>query len=298
MTGARPLGTLAARPSWPDRARSPRGACVFERIVAGTDGSDTANLAMEHAVDIAERLGAQLVVVSAYRQADAGNQRGQPRRMQGAVRGPGFSAEGAIAGALLRDVEARHGKRLTLRTRAVPGDAATSLIQTAQEEQADLLVVGNLGMHRSQLLMRSIPGRVAHRAPISVLVVDTVHGRRPGYERILVGAGGSPSGVRAVEVAAELAERISATLTAAVVGTGPAEREAAGQLERRWPELDVRLMPGSPAAELCKLSESGRYDLLVVGNRGMGGPRRFLGSVPDKVSHRARTNVLIVHSLD
>jgi nucleotide-binding universal stress UspA family protein len=125
-----------------------------------------------------------------------------------------------------------------------------------------------------------------------------MHGRQPGYERILVGAGGSPSAMRAVEVSATLAQRIGASLTAAIVGSSSAEREAAVELERRWPGLDVRVLAGAPAAELCKLSESGRYDLLVVGNRGLGGPRRFLGSVPDKVSHRAETNVLIVHSVD
>ena len=57
-------------------------------------------------------------------------------------------------------------------------------------------------------------------------------------------------------------------------------------------------MPGAPAAELCNLAESDGYDLLVVGNRGMSGARRILGSVPDKVSRRAQTNVLIVHTVD
>jgi len=52
--------------------------------------------------------------------------------------------------------------------------------------------------------------------------------------------------------------------------------------------------PGSPSAVLSELAESGRYDLLVVGSRGMAGARRLLGSVPDRVSHLARTSVLIV----
>jgi nucleotide-binding universal stress UspA family protein len=273
---------------------------VFERIVAGTDGSDTASLAMEHAVDLAGRLGAELTVVSAY--AAAEHDGAQPRGGRGSGSGRADagppSPAAAIALALLRDVETRHGLRLALRTRAVPGEVATSLIRTAQEERADLLVVGNLGMGRSQFLMRSIPGRVAHRAPLSVLIVDTVHGRPPGYGRILVGVGGSESGLRAAEVATRLAERIGAKATAAVVGAGPSERRALDALATRWPGLEVRSLEGNPAAALCALAETDGYDLLVVGNRGMGGPRRFLGSVPDKVSHRARTNVLIVHSLD
>jgi nucleotide-binding universal stress UspA family protein len=253
---------------------------------------------MEHAVELAGRLPAELIVVSAYRApAQAGTGRPSAGRPNGGS-SEAFSSEAAIARALLRDVEASHGDRVVLRTRAVSGEPSTSLIQTAQDEGADLLVVGNLGMNRSQFLMRSIPGRVAHRAPISVLVVDTVRGRRPGYERMLVGVGDGPSGLRAAEAAVWLADRLKAELTAAIVGSGATERDAAVRVERRWPGLDVRLVRGSPTAELCNLAESDRYDLLVVGNRGLAGAKRFIGSVPDKVSHRARTNVLIVHSLD
>ena len=64
------------------------------------------------------------------------------------------------------------------------------------------------------------------------------------------------------------------------------------------PGTDIRALEGSPPEELCKLAESDGYDLLVVGNRGMSGARRILGSVPDKVSRRAQTNVLIVHTVD
>ena len=271
---------------------------MFERIVAGTDGSDTAKLAMEHAVEIARQVPAELIVVSAYRAPATARPGRTSDRRAGLASGDAFSSEAAIARALLRDVEASHGDRVAIRTRAVPGEPSMGLIQAAQEEGADLLVVGNLGMNRSQFLMRSIPGRVAHRAPISVLVVDTVHGRLPRYERILVGVGDGPSGFHAAEAAGSLADRLGAELTAVVVGSGAAEREAAARAEARWPGLDVRLVTGSPTAELCNLAESGRYDLLVVGNRGTAGARRFLGSVPDRVSHRARTNVLIVHSLD
>jgi len=273
---------------------------VFERIVAGTDGSDTASLAMEHAVDLADRLRAELIVVSAFPSGGGGEPGAGVGDGSGTRKGRGGtpSPAAAIAMALLRDVETNHGTQVALRTRAVPGEVATSLIRVAAEERADLLVVGNLGMARSQFLMRSIPGRVAHRAPISVLIVDTVHGRRPGYGRILVGVGGSASSLRAVEVASWLAQRTGAEITAAVVGSGPSERGAVETLGRRWPGLEVRTLEGSPAAELCTVAESDRYDLVVVGNRGMNVPRRFLGSVPDRVSHRARTNVLIVHSLD
>lgn len=50
---------------------------------------------------------------------------------------------------------------------------------------------------------------------------------------------------------------------------------------------------GSAAQALCDLAESVDADLLLVGNRGMHGGRRFLGSVPNTISHHAPCSVLI-----
>ena len=50
-----------------------------------------------------------------------------------------------------------------------------------------------------------------------------------------------------------------------------------------------------PADALIEVAEQVGATLIVVGNRGMHSARRFvLGNVPNKVSHRARCNVLIV----
>jgi nucleotide-binding universal stress UspA family protein len=51
---------------------------------------------------------------------------------------------------------------------------------------------------------------------------------------------------------------------------------------------------GAPAEVLCDLAAHLQADLIVVGNRGMKGGRRFLGSVPNTVSHHAPCSVLIV----
>ena len=51
---------------------------------------------------------------------------------------------------------------------------------------------------------------------------------------------------------------------------------------------------GSPAEVLCDIAEHLEADLIVVGNRGMKGGRRFLGSVPNTVSHHAPCSVLII----
>jgi nucleotide-binding universal stress UspA family protein len=51
---------------------------------------------------------------------------------------------------------------------------------------------------------------------------------------------------------------------------------------------------GSPAEVLCDIAEHLEADLIVVGNRGMKGGRRFLGSVPNTVTHHAPCSVLII----
>jgi universal stress protein A len=51
---------------------------------------------------------------------------------------------------------------------------------------------------------------------------------------------------------------------------------------------------GDPADALLQIAEQEKADLIVVGSRGMHGVTRMLGSVPNKVSHRARCHVLIV----
>jgi nucleotide-binding universal stress UspA family protein len=55
---------------------------------------------------------------------------------------------------------------------------------------------------------------------------------------------------------------------------------------------------GSPAEVLCDMASHLQADLIVVGNRGMKGGRRLLGSVPNTVSHHAPCSVLIVDTIE
>jgi nucleotide-binding universal stress UspA family protein len=245
---------------------------VFRNILVGTDGSDTARLAVDHAVHLAGLLDAQVTVVSAH------------------------PPDGrAVALALLRDVEAVHGARARLSTRAVEGPAAEALVSLAVEEGFDLVVVGNRGMDRAAWIPgASIPERVSNRASGSVLIVDTMHGREPGWSKVLVATDGTPSAQAGVEVAHHLSGLVGAEMTVAIVSAG---RRTGGRilhpLLRRFPGASGVVLSGSPTNALCDLAESRSYDLVVLG-RGMAGPRRLWGGLPVRVAHRARTSVLIV----
>ena len=72
--------------------------------------------------------------------------------------------------------------------------------------------------------------------------------------------------------------------------------DAAGRAGKTRIETHARF--GSPAEVLCDMAAHLQADLIVVGNRGMRGGRRFLGSVPNTVSHHAPCSVLIVDTID
>ena len=257
---------------------------MFRKILAGTDGSDSATLALDHAVHLAERLDADLTILTAHRRPD-------PSVTSG-------STEAVIAGALLRDVEAAYGGRVTLETRMAAGDAAGALLDFAQMEGHDLVVVGNRGISLGGALQPgSVPERVSRRAPAAVLVVDTVGRRPPGYRRILVATDGSETAAKAVEAGITLANALDADLGIATVASSDREgRRVVSALQARWPDVATHVLDGEPSEALSDLTQSGRYDLLILGNKGMTGLRRAMGSVPARVLRRAPTTVLIVHT--
>ncbi len=69
--------------------------------------------------------------------------------------------------------------------------------------------------------------------------------------------------------------------------------------EARKQDVEVATHPreGDPADAILDVAEEIKADLIVVGNKGMTGAKRFLlGSVPNKVSHHAPCGVLIVRT--
>ena len=116
------------------------------------------------------------------------------------------------------------------------------------------------------------------------------------YERIVAGTDLSKTAAVATERAANLATTLGAQLTLVHAGSDPGE--PLQELGRRL-GAEVVATPGNAAEVLIAECERLRAQLLVVGSVGMSGARRFLlGSVPNKVSHHAPCDVLIVHTAD
>jgi nucleotide-binding universal stress UspA family protein len=147
---------------------------VFASIVVGTDGSDTAKTAVRYAIDLARELGARLLIVSAYEAVADQRLRDErlevPEDLQWMVNPRGdvlAMLDEAKADATTGGVE-------QVETFARQGDAADAILDIAEEQRSDLIVVGNRGMTGAKrFLLGSVPNKVSHHAPCSVLIVRT-----------------------------------------------------------------------------------------------------------------------------
>ena len=72
---------------------------------------------------------------------------------------------------------------------------------------------------------------------------------------------------------------------------------AAADARKEGIEVQTHPVEGDPAEAILNVAEETKADLIVVGNKGMTGARRFLlGSVPNNVSHHAPCSVIIVRT--
>jgi nucleotide-binding universal stress UspA family protein len=73
--------------------------------------------------------------------------------------------------------------------------------------------------------------------------------------------------------------------------------EASERVEAAGVSVNTYPREGDPADAILDVAEERNADLIVVGNKGMTGAKRFLlGSVPNKVSHHAPCSVLIIRT--
>jgi ubiquinone biosynthesis protein len=120
------------------------------RVLVATDRSETADRAVEWAAEMAARYEAELLVLRVTLDGDT------------------ESLEADLA-----EYAGPLGERVrTLVRRA--DDPAQCICQAAREEDADVLVVGSVGMQgRKEFLLGNVPNRVSHNAPCTVVIVNT-----------------------------------------------------------------------------------------------------------------------------
>jgi nucleotide-binding universal stress UspA family protein len=145
------------------------------------------------------------------------------------------------------------------------------------------------------------------------------------FSRIVVGTDGSETAAEAVRQARELARLAGATLSIVSAYAPISERRvkdqqreapadvqyeigpredvnlildtAAAEARKEGVEVQTHPVEGDPGEAILNIAEETSADLIVVGNKGMTGARRFLlGSVPNNISHHAPCSVMIVRT--
>jgi len=137
-------------------------------VVAGTDGSATATVAVVEAIDLAKRFGQPLHIVTAYHE-QALRTEGVPSEFD-----LHLSSE-ASANSLLENIASRaRVAGVKVETHAVKGDAADAIIGLAARLDAAVIVVGSKGIGSiRRFLLGNVPNKVVHHAPCSTYVVHT-----------------------------------------------------------------------------------------------------------------------------
>jgi nucleotide-binding universal stress UspA family protein len=146
---------------------------MFQTIVVGTDGSETAGKAVREAIDLAARVGASLDLVSAYEPVSSQRLREEARQIPEDLQWMVNPREDVDV--TLREAAERvRAAGVDVQTFAREGDPADAILDVAEERGADLIVVGNKGMTGAKrFLLGSVPNKVSHHAPCSVLIIRT-----------------------------------------------------------------------------------------------------------------------------
>jgi nucleotide-binding universal stress UspA family protein len=139
---------------------------VFETVVVGADGSETAAEAVRTAIDLVKLTGGRLHVVTAYRHEQLSGARDAET--------PGSLGSRDLAESVVADhVSRARAAGIESEGHARSGDAANAICDVATDVGADLIVVGNKGMTGMRRVLGSVPNSVAHHAPCDVLIAFT-----------------------------------------------------------------------------------------------------------------------------
>jgi nucleotide-binding universal stress UspA family protein len=271
---------MTVQTSEASKATRPAPPSIFSRILVGADGSSAGSEAVRQAGVLLEPEG-ELTVLGAFDALDAFV--GGTVGMTPSVRIDSDAQREAAEAAVAQAVDALPGTT----GKVVRGPAWKELIREAERERDGLIVVGSHGTGRAAgILIGSTATELVHNAPCSVLIARKTKADFP--RSIVVGIDGSPASAYAFEIAAELSARFGVRLWNVVAHGGKAVDPVriAELVGHRREDLQDH-----PVDAL--VTAAAEADLLVVGSRGLHG-LRSLGSVSERVAHRADCSVLVV----
>lgn len=276
---------------------------AYSGVLVGSDGSPTAGNAVRAASVLAAGLDVPLTVVTAwYREL------GDPPPRSEEARYPGGSASAHEARWAARTTSDAAGIARGLGLDDVEqvtpiGNPAEALVELAGARPRTLTVVGTMGLaQRAERLLGNVPHQLTHHSAGDVFLVASRERTTDTWRRVALATDGSDTAARAcrrgVEVAAALGARCTLLTVARSEATGrTALDRAVGQLGEAGAGLDQQVVGGGDTARV--LADASReHDLLVIGNKGMSGPSRLLGSVANRVTHDVPTDILLVNTVN
>ena len=301
---------------------------MFNRILVPLDGSELAERALEPALKIGRRQKGEVILlrVPVYRHVMVPSTAGYGHFL------PEQSFEEQEAGdeAYLKEVQrTRSHPDVTIRTKLVSGDVAGVIVDTAVDEEVDLIVMTTHGYSGfTRWMLGSVTERILRGSPCPVLVIR--HGE--ALSNVVITLDGSQLAEAALEPGLEIArlfdsvptsswsltllrvdqgEKLSsvdlALLEMAGSGLGKEVAQVEGDQVKNYlqsiarkyetPEqkIEIAIATGSPAQGILEFAEPRSVDLIVMATHGHTGLRRWVyGSVTEKVMRNADCAMLIV----
>jgi nucleotide-binding universal stress UspA family protein len=251
---------------------------AYKRILFGTDGTARAAASSHVAVALAKASKAELIVAHVWEHPE-----GAQQVLDVAVTAAQEAGVKKVTGEL-------HGGRS-------PADV---LVDLAERRDVGLVVVSG---GRSPTEIGPTADRLSHRAPRDLLIaldVERGDGERP-YRRVLIATDGSATADRAARKGFDLAAAIGAPVTIVFVGhpaTGKLVTDDTVAVYGPEADCDIVLRQGDPADEILAVATDVDADLIVIGNKGMTGAKRFfLNPVPEKVVDLTHRDVLVARTI-
>jgi nucleotide-binding universal stress UspA family protein len=261
-------------------------------IVCGVDGTRASRWAARVAGEFARALDRTLVLVHVAED--------RPTFPYGDIRLRELSRREAIEAATpMLERTAAAASDVSTEIKVVFGDPANALIAAAHDADAELMVVGSRGRGPiASMMLGSVSAQLAAVAPCPVVVVPSPEAAdrwlaRPPSSRVICAIDDSVGSVRALRVAADLAERLE--LEHSFVHVDSDDPWADAPLDSpRGTLAALTVVRGEPVAALRELTADADTSLLVVGSRGRTSWRAPLGSVSRALAADAPVPVMVV----
>ncbi|MBS1892403.1 MAG: universal stress protein [Actinobacteria bacterium] len=258
----------------------------LDRVICGVDSSPQSLEAAAQMLAIASP-GAKLWAVSVWDPSLARHAGIHASRVRSKLREEGVAA-------LTRASESFPGMTPVL----IQSGEVSGLLSAAAEENVDLISVGSHGGRRlTGLAFGSVASAMAHNAPCSVLIArPAAENKFPGL--LVHASDGSADSLDAAQVAGAIAARhgskvLSVSFDDDLDRARAVTEEATVLIEGAGAIAVAESRKGSPHRGIVKFADTTQASLVVIGSRGMTG-LKALGSVSERVAHRAPCSVLIV----